>query len=293
MMRFSFVGLAVAGLTAAAGPATFEGLKIVVAESFSAGMTETTEYVAGDRARVEGRISSGTHEGQAERQDYVHIRRCDLDKMIILDARAHTYQSGALRAELTRLDRAILMLGRRDRDSHRGSPDIIVETNTVDTGERRAAFGRRARRVVTTRRQFRASKPDTADQTVTDGWYIDVDTRLSCERDGRHRAVLIAVPTGSNGRSPRVVFKDIGPQEEGFPIETTITSYVTGRGELPQIPPVITRRIVTHLSRELFEASLFELPRGFRSKDPRFSNLAAGWSRKAHIIRSVVASWFR
>ena len=69
-MRISFVGLAFASLTTAAGSATSEGLKIVVSESFPAGRNDTTEYVAGDRARVEWRISSRTSKGQGQERGF-------------------------------------------------------------------------------------------------------------------------------------------------------------------------------------------------------------------------------
>jgi len=293
MVRFSFLALAFAGLTAAPGSAPEGGLTIVLSESFPAGTKETTEYVAVDRARVEWRISSRTHEQPAQPQDFVQIRRCDLDTLTVLNVGAATYHSEPLGAHLTRLERALLLFGRRERESR--APDIVVETNTVDTGERRVAFGHSARRVVTTRRQFLASTPDAADETVTDGWYIDLDTRVSCERAERSRAVLIAVAAPSNTRedSPRIAFRDIGSPEEGFPIETTTTFNAAEGRKLRQIPPTVTRSVVTRLSREPLEASLFEVPPGFRCEDGRFSSLTAGWTRKGHILRSVVASWFR
>jgi hypothetical protein len=43
-----------------------------------------------------------------------------------------------------------------------------------------------------------SERSDPASETVIDGWYIDLETRPSCERDttGRARAVLIARETG-------------------------------------------------------------------------------------------------
>lgn len=297
-MRYGFVGWAFAGLTAAAAPGatTHDGLKLVVSESFPAGAKETTEYVASDRARTEWRFSSRAPDGRAEEHGYVQIRRCDLDKVVFLNVADRTYQTAPLQFQFNAIERAALLLGRRERHRQR-TPDIVVETTTVDTGERRVAFGRSARRVITTLRQFNASDPDAADETVTDGWYIDLDTHLSCERAEvrRGRAVLIggALPTDARLESPRVAFRDIGQAEEGFPIDTTITFNITGQEALPQTGPTVTRRVVTHLSRQPLDARLFDIPSGFRSEDRRSSQLAAGWSRTAHIIRSMVASWFR
>src|SRR5215211_6691940 len=94
MMRFRLAALAFAGVTVTSGSAPTDGLKIVVSESFPAGTKETTEYVGGDRARVESRISSRSEEQQLQRT-YVQIRRCDLNRQIFLNVGAATYQSAA------------------------------------------------------------------------------------------------------------------------------------------------------------------------------------------------------
>jgi hypothetical protein len=292
-MRFGFAWWALASLAAAASSPASEGLKIVVLESFPAGTIETTEYVAADSARVEWRLSSGTPDHGRQERGYLHIRRCDLNQLIILDPRDRSYQTAPLRTDLTILDRAALKLRRHETESQAG-PHIVVETTTIDTGERRVAFGQSARRVRTIRRQFPENHPGSAEETLTDGWYIDLDTRVSCERAERGRSVLIAVATRSGERtaSPRVIFKDIGKAEDGFPVDTTVTAHL-GSPDLPQQPqPVVTRRVVTHLSREPLDPNLFEVPAGFRCTDRRFTHLAARWQRTADIVRSVVASWF-
>lgn len=152
-MRFGFAWWALAGLAAAASSPASEGLKIVVSESFAASTIETTEYVAGDRARVEWRRSSGTPDQRVHEDGYLHIRRCDLNKLIVLDPSDRSYQTAPLRTNLTIFDRAALQLRRHEPDSQ-ASPHIVVETTTIDTGERRVAFGHSARRVRTIRRQF-------------------------------------------------------------------------------------------------------------------------------------------
>src|SRR6185295_12880025 len=68
------------------------------------------------------------------------------------------------------------------------APTVRVETETVDTGERREFFGRPARHVTTTRRVTPLPGSRCQDsQTVTDGWYIDLDVGarqlLACGRD--------------------------------------------------------------------------------------------------------------
>ncbi|PYR61754.1 MAG: hypothetical protein DMF85_01445, partial [Acidobacteria bacterium] len=65
-------------------------------------------------------------------------------------------------------------------------PTVLVETETVDTGERKELFGRTARHVITTRRVTSLGRAKQAPgKTVTDGWYIDLDTSISCDPSWR------------------------------------------------------------------------------------------------------------
>jgi hypothetical protein len=269
-----------------------DGLKIVTLETFPAGTHETTTYVASDRVRVERRLSSRLPGGETQRHEYIHLRRCDINRTFALDPAERTYQGAPLQMNPTRIERFALSLHRPAAESP-GPADLVVETTTVDTGERKMAFGHSARRVVITRRQIAGGQPGATSETVTDGWYIDLDTRPTCEREeaGRPRAVLIGVVSpaaGTRRGPPRVTFRDIGDPEDGFPLETT----ERWRDADAEASNRVVHQVVTHLSRQRFEASLFEVPAGYRSKDRTFARVADRWVRTAHIIRSVVSSWF-
>lgn len=289
-MRFHLVGLSLAGFAAAAS--AHDSLKIVTRETFPAGSHETTTYSAGDRVRVERRMLSHLPGGQAQRHEYIHLWRCDLNRTYVLNPGNRTYQASPMPTRITRLERFALSLHRAPK-APQGEPDLVVETTTVDTGERKVAFGYSARRVVITRRQIPVGQAGSTGETVTDGWYIDLDPRPTCVREeaGRPRAVLIGVVSSSTGtrRSlPRVTFKDIGDREDGFPVETT----ERWRAADAEASGTVVHQVVTHLSRQRVEASLFEIPEGYRSTDRMFETLAARWGRTAQIVRSVVASWF-
>jgi hypothetical protein len=59
-------------------------------------------------------------------------------------------------------------------------PTVLVETETVDRGERKEVFGHMARHVVTSRRIVPlVGAKRGADTTVTDRWYIDLNTYTS------------------------------------------------------------------------------------------------------------------
>jgi hypothetical protein len=134
-------------------------------------------------------------------------------------------------------------------------PTVLVETETVDTGERRELFGRPARHVITRRRE----SPLTGSQwqtreTITDGWYIDLDTSVSGEppwwssRSGH--AFLTAGKEGE--QPPEPTFKDIGEPERGYPLisRSTTNSFVD-------------EFEVTDLSTLAIDPSLFEVPANF------------------------------
>ena len=295
-MRLRFLGWSLAGLTTASAAPPHDGLKIVVRESFPAGITETTEYVARDRARTEWRLSPELRDRDAHEQVSVHIRRCDLGKTLFLNEADRTYAAAPISTRFNLIERFALSMG-RPFSPHPATPEIVVETTTVDTGERKMAFGYEARRVVTTRRQTSMGSGEGTQETVTDAWYIDLDTRVSCERaeEGRGRAVLIAT-TATNRQAtvvPRVTFKDIGTPDDGFAIDARTTSRVVDPSPREYPGPVVTHRIVTELTRQSLDASLFEIPNGFRSTDGLFGSVAARFRRTASIIGSVVTSWFR
>src|SRR3954470_23604054 len=136
-MRFRFLGWSLVGLTAAAAAAPHEGLKIVARETFPAGSNETTTYVAGDRIRVETRMSSHAPDGGTQHHEAVMVRRCDLDRVLMLRPAERTYDARPLGFTLNRIERFVVSLGRRNREPLTAAGTLIVETTTVDTGERK------------------------------------------------------------------------------------------------------------------------------------------------------------
>jgi hypothetical protein len=294
-MWFRFLGWSLVGLSAAAAAVPHDGLKIVARETFPAGSGETTTYVAGDRIRVETRMSSHAPDGGTQHHEAVMVRRCDLDRELVLRPAERTYDARPLGLTLNRLERFAVSLGRRDQEPSSAARPLIVETTTVDTGERKMAFGHSARHVITTRRDIPPGSAGAAGETVTDGWYIDLETRPACERQQSGRTVLVGVVSSPNqprASRPRVTFKDIGNPETGFAIETSTTWHTSAPDAHQQVHSIVTHTVVTEVSAQQLDARLFEVPEGYRSSDGMFTSLAARWGRTAQIVRSVVASWF-
>jgi hypothetical protein len=282
-----------AAFAATAPDARHEGLKIVARETFPAGVTATTTYVGGDQVRVESHMSSPVTGTASERHEHVRIERCDLNRMFVLDLQRRTYLAAPLRPGLNAIERVALSV--HQTSQAKDGPEIVVETTTVDTGERKMAFGYSARRVLTTRRQIQKGESDLTDETLTDGWYIDLETRPGCQRaENGARAVLIGSvrPAGGRNNPPRVTFNDVGKREEGFAIETKVTWPSAGKGENTAPPPAI-HMVVTDVARQALPPDLFEVPSGFRSTDGILGRLAVRYGRTVQVLQSAVASWFR
>jgi hypothetical protein len=244
------------------------GMKMTI-ESVARGNTSSrTTYFAGDRLRMEYRNSlGGRRRGDVNfGPRMARIVRCDLGESyeLNLDAGEYSvtpYPPKPLTAE--EMKARGLDLGARQA----AAPTIRVEIKTVDTGERKEMFGRVARHVVTTSTstplegsQFEPS------ESVTNGWYIDFEQRLSCDAKpvkGQHGYMGGWVSMGV-GRQPmeKPEFVRIGEAEMGFPLLSTMSSKRPSTLADGTVSEFETR--VTEFSEGALDPGLFEIPAGFR-----------------------------
>jgi hypothetical protein len=235
--------------------------------------SESIEYLQPDRRRTEHRGSFGYRLRPNGRTMFCPaprtalITRCDLKQTFHLNFDDREYTASALQAFPTREE----MLARAAVSSQsvvapQREPSVLVETETVDTGERKELFGHTARHVVTTRRIIPlAGAKRGADTTVTDGWYIDLNTHISCEPSWRSGHAFVTFhQQGEEGDVP--TFTDVGEPESGF----AVASKRTSSGTITS-PDGSTRQHVstwetevTELSTAAIDPALFEIPSGFR-----------------------------
>ena len=247
------------------------GLKMTVRDTFSGLTSERTTYTEVDRRRFEYRSSSGNSYGPP----LASVTRCDLGQIFELNLKDRQYDSGPL----PRLPSEEEMKARAANSVRAGPPrppTILIEITTVDTGERKKIFGYEARHVITTRKQTPLDGgQDSASVDTTDGWYTDLDARLSCEprpRPGVAYAVLVTVRhmNGTPDEMPVVPkFKVIGKQESGFALSTTTTTHSTlilPAGSTKDTTSTSEMQ-VTDLYSGPLDPQLFEIPRGFRKVD--------------------------
>jgi hypothetical protein len=249
-------------------------LKIITVRRSPGGLPEEkqTDFVLADRKRTEFRgafpfsLWPGGPNILVQRPRTASIVRCDLGQAFMLNLDRRTYTSGAypwVPSEFERQAHA----GRVPKEPAR-KPTVSVEISTVDTGERKEIFGHTARRVVTTRRDVpMEASTQPLKEYVTDGWYIDLDTRLACDPKPPAGSFFYGFATlvGSGQPAEVPVLKLTGKPETGFALSTKMTSLVTyNAGERFEEQHVSVNEMeVIGLSMGPLDPALFEIPVGF------------------------------
>ena len=251
------------------------GLKLVTRNVIGGIPSFRTEYFQQDRKRTELRNWRGATRWYGA--SYVRygprlatLIRCDLAQSFDLNLDAREYTASPYPSQpLTKEEQEALGI-KMPQFVRPEKPTLRIETTTVDTGERKTIFARTARHIITTRKHIPLEGAVSGPQeTITDGWYIDLDTSISCEKKlpkgARIHSHLTCMSAGDN-RIDNVEFIDNGEQETGFAILTKVTSSHTltlpdGR----QSEHANTSEFqVTELIEGPLDPALFSIPDGFR-----------------------------
>ena len=245
-------------------------------------------YLQGERRRTEWKRESRNALWPGGPQATFHephsalIESCegDVKKAFSIDLDNRTYAPVALRRKLS-AEEVKSVQNRIRQPEVPPRPTVLHEITTVDQGERKKVFGYTARHVITTYKVIPLEAASvTAQGSVTDGWYIDLDTHIGCDpqnetpREGTtYSAVRLLVgsppQTGipsDSGSAPNVVQTTyVGRPETGFPIwvRSTIRSFVSIQGHLTEQVST-TEAEVTELSSVNLDPNLFELPEKFQ-----------------------------
>ena len=275
-MRYSAIGLLLLG-AALLSASEDTGTKMVVRTTLAGHASEQTTYWQGDRKRVEYRGSVGRRATDGSTQyEYgpasVFITRCDLGQIFQLNLDAAKYTSAPFPPVPLTKKQMEARAARQPGMPWPAKPTLRVERTTVDTGERKESFGHIARHVITTQKQTPLEGSHSQPQeSVEDGWYIDLDQQLSCSpkwyAGARGYGFWLASSSGQPPERPE--FVEIGKPEMGFAVEQVATS------KLDYTLPDGTRNhlesksevVVTHLQEDPLDPTLFEVPRRFKHVD--------------------------
>jgi hypothetical protein len=156
---------------------------------------------------------------------------------------------------------------------------LRIEVATSDTGERKEMFGQVARHVITKRTQtpLAGSKLEGSNiesqESVTDGWYIDLNQGLSCDpklREGKQGHSYGYLSAG-NGKEPREKpeFVSVGEPERGLALvsATTTKGALTLKDGTKKETDWSIESRVTEFQEGPLDPALFEIPPGFKRVD--------------------------
>jgi hypothetical protein len=282
------------------------GIRMTVQIGFDTGNkyeSQYTSYTATDRKRMEyhNATGGGLHaDGTLDMRPgprLASITRCDLGQAFELNLEDGEYEVMPY-PQLTKIAMATGDLSvLRKTDS--AAPTVRIETTTVDTGERTELFGHLARHVITTRKQTPlAGSRAKPQETVTDGWYIDLDTSITCDVEwpggqGSHAHLR------SGPALEKYEFVDKGHAETGLAVERKMRSrrtLTTSGGTKTETTYSSELKIIEFTEGRL-DPALFEIPPGFRKVEDINRNppltLADRWFYTQAWIRAMARSVFK
>jgi hypothetical protein len=242
--------------------------------SFAGG--EVTTYTMGDRRRTEYRNTmlhrDTVHEPMklTDPSPNVVIQRCDLGQVFELNTKKADFTSKEYPPKpLTPEERTARGLDDPDWDTST-LPARRVETTTVDTGEREEIFGQWARYVITTYKSTPLGNTKAEPSvTVTDGWYLDYDRRISCEPKPSGEPKVHDFTWFFSGRRwpvEKIENIEVGHRETGLLVRkghNTLVSTLKGSNGID----LSSDREITEFSKGPLDPALFEVPPGFTRLD--------------------------
>ncbi|MHB8654401.1 MAG: hypothetical protein ACYDA9_11020 [Terriglobia bacterium] len=195
--------------------------------------------------------------------------RCDLRQTFELNLDAAQYVAAPYPPKPLTKEQIESLRLKTPRISRPPKPTFRIETTTKDTDERKEMFGHIARHVITMRKEIPLEGGQREPQeTVTDGWYIDFDQHLSCDRrlpKGTQAHAFISA-TMNNQPAEMPEFIDIGEPETGFALSVVMTT--KGTYTLPDGTKRHTEskyeKLVTQFEEGPLDSALFEVPAGFK-----------------------------
>jgi hypothetical protein len=131
--------------------------------------------------------------------------------------------------------------------------ELTITTDAVDTGERCKVGSYEARHIKTTvTAEPGPGAVGKASRTVIDGWYIDIPG-MNCH-DGSEQGLGGSVLW--NGRSDRIIYKQLGIARRGLAIEQTSTRTEADHS-------FVSKTELIEISEAPLDQTLFEVPAGF------------------------------
>ena len=275
-------------------------LKITVSHNFGPYQTETTTYLKPDRKRVEEQqryrqqLWSGGIAAPVRPPRVATITRCDLGQIFQLNLDDREYTSRPIPKPLSaeeqkaRAEELKARAAQGPQLQRPAQPNLLMEITTSDTGERKQMFGYTARQVITTEKRTPLEGAVSLPQEqITDGWYIDLDTSISCDPP-RQPGSFAVVSVGRDRKIDYPTFKFVGQRETGFALATTRRDTLFQPDGSRREGARVDAMQVIDLSSAAVPSELFDVPAGFREVwEIRRRPIMAWWGRALMTLHSV------
>ena len=244
-MKRILLGITILAITALSAASALADIKVKSKQTVSGQSYESTTYIKGKRQRSE---SFG---------GMVNIIQCDLKRNLQINQNSQTYMvtpfaattQTAAKPGTSSVDKnGVVQTGGR----------VTTTVTTKDTGERKQMFGYTARRLIITIETI--SSPDACSKTdskmQTDGWYIDAAFALDCDYGMSGYGGGYGKKSGCQDKYD---VKTVGTAKRGFAVYEKMTMFdASGRAMTTMVSEVV------EFSQATLEASLFDIPAGYR-----------------------------
>lgn len=236
---------AVIAAICAMSQSAFADVKIKSKQTMSGQSYENTTYIKGKRQRQE------TMGGMM-----INITQCDLRRGVQINPTSQTYVLNPFRVSET----TTTANAPASKDGVVRSGGTVTTTISIkDTGERKQMFGYTARHLIITMEM--SSSPDACNLTKmkmeTDGWYIDFEPQFDCGNESN--GGYTDYKNKKQGCQDRHVMKTNGTAKRGYPVYEKTTMFGDdGKETMSYVNEV------TELSKATLDASLFDIPQGYK-----------------------------
>jgi hypothetical protein len=221
---------------------------------------ESTRSIKGQRERTETRIRMADPGAAEYMPQIATITQCDMKRTVRINERSRLYliEPFAITPNTGPVTRTTPDPNRRSTSVRQGGTVTIMYT-VRDTGERRMMFGLQARHLVITH-EMESSADSCNGPSKTkmeyDGWYVDFSAEFNCPQ------ATPELPSGSGSRPDcrdRVITKGNAAARTGFLLAGTMKMFgPDGSSQMTQTTETL------ELSRAALDASLFDIPAGYR-----------------------------
>lgn len=246
-----------ASVVPAAAQTQSSDLKITTRHTSNSSEFTSTIYYCGENSRSEAQMFSGTVKGH--RRAIIRQKGSERVQVYDLDLDAHeyvSYQTNLLGVTPGGKSIALKPSGKT----------YVINTDVVDTGERKEMFGHIARHLIT--KEKRIGGPENCyggnSETEIDGWYIDYDVVPVSLRPKPGQSAHLVFHSGRMGSShcsDKIEVHRTGPPL-GFPLKATTTGL--GEDSQPGNTAYSSTTEVVEFSEAPLEPALFKVPADFK-----------------------------